>query len=216
MDQPQEQQKQQEVKDNVQDHHSGLPESVTIQTSLVIRKLGKQDFNKNFIPLLEQLSTVGSVTEQFFHDHLTNVYEHESSQIMLVAEDVSLNRICATGSLVIEPKFIHSAGYAGHLEDLVVDSGLRGKGVGKKIVEQLKHFAKTHGCYKVILDCSEANVPFYEKCGFKRKECSMVSYFAENELKGFILGPDHVKLSILPQEVNGLVIRQLSEEDYHR
>ena len=30
------------------------------------------------------------------------------------------------------------------------------------------------GCYKVILDCSEANVPFYEKCGLERKEVQMV------------------------------------------
>lgn len=30
------------------------------------------------------------------------------------------------------------------------------------------------GCYKVILDCSEDNVPFYEKCGLTRKEVQMV------------------------------------------
>ena len=30
------------------------------------------------------------------------------------------------------------------------------------------------GCYKVILDCSEENVPFYEKCGLTKKEVQMV------------------------------------------
>ncbi len=30
------------------------------------------------------------------------------------------------------------------------------------------------GCYKVILDCAEANVSFYEKCGLTRKEVQMV------------------------------------------
>lgn len=30
------------------------------------------------------------------------------------------------------------------------------------------------GCYKVILDCSEENVPFYEKCGLIKKEVQMV------------------------------------------
>ena len=30
------------------------------------------------------------------------------------------------------------------------------------------------GCYKVILDCAEANVVFYEKCGLTRKEIQMV------------------------------------------
>ena len=33
------------------------------------------------------------------------------------------------------------------------------------------------GCYKVILDCAEANVPFYEKCGLTRKEVQMVRVF---------------------------------------
>ena len=32
------------------------------------------------------------------------------------------------------------------------------------------------GCYKVILDCSEENVPFYEKCGLIKKEVQCVRY----------------------------------------
>ena len=39
------------------------------------------------------------------------------------------------------------------------------------------------GCYKLILDCSESNVKFYEKCGFKRKEIQMARYFEHNEMK---------------------------------
>lgn len=34
---------------------------------------------------------------------------------------------------------------------------------------------RQQGCYKVILDCSEANQAFYEKCGLTRKEVQMVS-----------------------------------------
>ncbi len=89
---------------------------------------------------------------------------------MLVAEDEDLHRICGAGTIVVEPKFIHNAGFAGHLEDLVVDTGLRGKGIGTKLVHQLLQFARESGCYKVILDCAEHNVHFYEKCGFKRKQ----------------------------------------------
>ena len=33
--------------------------------------------------------------------------------------------------------------------------------------------AKQNGCYKVILDCSESNVGFYEKCGFDNKGYQM-------------------------------------------
>jgi hypothetical protein len=34
----------------------------------------------------------------------------------------------------------------------------------------------------VILDCSQKNVPFYEKCGFIHKEYEMACYFPENDV----------------------------------
>lgn len=34
--------------------------------------------------------------------------------------------------------------------------------------------SKESGCYKLILDCAEHNVAFYEKCGLTRKEIQMV------------------------------------------
>lgn len=43
------------------------------------------------------------------------------------------------------------------------------------MIEALLDASKAQGCYKVILDCSEANAPFYEKCGLTRKEVQMVS-----------------------------------------
>ena len=43
-------------------------------------------------------------------------------------------------------------------------------------MEQLKHLAFSRGCYKVILDCTEQNVPFYLSCGFTRKEVQMALY----------------------------------------
>jgi glucosamine-phosphate N-acetyltransferase len=42
------------------------------------------------------------------------------------------------------------------------------------VIDALLTYAKQAGCYKVILDCGEANVAFYEKCGLKRKEVQMV------------------------------------------
>ena len=44
-----------------------------------------------------------------------------------------------------------------------------------RVIEALMEFAKEAGCYKVILDCAESNVAFYEKCGLTRKEVQMVS-----------------------------------------
>jgi hypothetical protein len=43
-----------------------------------------------------------------------------------------------------------------------------------RLIDELLRVSKERGCYKVILDCSEANQPFYEKCGLIRKEVQMV------------------------------------------
>lgn len=79
--------------------------------------------------------------------------------------------------MLIERKFLRGCGLCGHVEDVVVDERARGKRLGVKLLEAAVEAAKAAGCYKIILDCSEANVAFYEKCGLTRKEVQMVRYF---------------------------------------
>ena len=43
-----------------------------------------------------------------------------------------------------------------------------------RMIECLKQIAKAMNCYKIILNCSEKNIKFYEKCGFELKEVQMV------------------------------------------
>jgi glucosamine-phosphate N-acetyltransferase len=80
-------------------------------------------------------------------------------------------------TLLIERKFLRGCGTAGHIEDVVVDAAARGRRLGARLVAAAADTARRAGCYKVILDCSEANVAFYEKCGLSRKEVQMVQYF---------------------------------------
>ena len=95
---------------------------------------------------------------------------------IIVIEDTRKEKIVGAGSLVIEKKFIRDLGTCGHVEDIVVDKMYRGKNLGRKIIELLKSIAEVNGCYKVILDCAEHNVPFYNKCGFFVKGCEMAHY----------------------------------------
>ena len=95
---------------------------------------------------------------------------------IIVIFDVSKKLVIGSGSLVIEKKFVRQLGTCGHIEDIVVREGYRGKNLGLRLIEVLKKLAVVNNCYKVILDCSEKNVPFYEKCEFKRKEVQMAWY----------------------------------------
>lgn len=55
------------------------------------------------------------------------------------------------------------------IEDVVVKEGIRGKGIGKKLMESLDEFAKRKNCAYAILVSSghrKAAHKFYEKFGF--------------------------------------------------
>lgn len=66
-----------------------------------------------------QLTEVGEVTDEFFHSRLAEV-QSDGYQRMLVVENKRSGAIVGTGSLIIEPKFIHQAGLVGHIEQLAL------------------------------------------------------------------------------------------------
>ena len=45
------------------------------------------------------------------------------------------------------------------------------------MIEYLINKAKEHQVYKIILNCSDENIKFYEKCGFELKSNQMAKYF---------------------------------------
>jgi GNAT superfamily N-acetyltransferase len=89
----------------------------------------------------------------------------------------SSSRIVGTGALLVERKFIHQLGLVGHIEDIAVAKDQQGKKLGLRIIQALDFVAEKVGCYKTILDCSEANEGFYVKCGFKRAGLEMAHYY---------------------------------------
>lgn len=82
-----------------------------------------------------------------------------------------------TATLLLERKFLRHCGKVGHIEDVVVDERCRGARLGLRLITALTEAAQAAGCYKVVLDCSEDNVAFYEKCGLRRKDVQMANYF---------------------------------------
>jgi len=69
---------------------------------------------------------------------------------------------------------IRNCASVGHIEDIAVAADQQGKKLGLRIIQALDSIAQHVGCYKSILDCSEKNQGFYEKCGFKLAGVQMV------------------------------------------
>lgn len=145
------------------------------QPDLVLRELRHGDFGRGFPAILSQLTTVGAASRKELQARL-RLLRASGSSVVVVLHDTVNDVIVGTASLFIEPKFIHSNGTVGHIEDVVVSEQHRGKNLGKALIDVLKDTAKNNGCYKTILDCAESRVLFYQKCGMEVKGIQMAIY----------------------------------------
>jgi len=134
-----------------------------------IRKLELSDYYLDYLQLLNSLSpTVEDKGLLSFQEQYNKIMASRNIHIFVIEDQSSEYdaRIVTSGTLLVEEKFLHDHGKVGHIEDIVVASDTRGQGYGKQMVDHLVKTAKTLGCYKVILNCKEEVVPFYQKSNF--------------------------------------------------
>ncbi|KAJ9626623.1 Glucosamine-phosphate N-acetyltransferase-like protein [Knufia peltigerae] len=129
-----------------------------------------------FLDTLRVLTAVGEPTLSEFNARYDFMYSRNDTYYILVICDGS-GTIVGTGAVIVERKFIHNMGLVGHIEDIAVAKNQQGKKLGLRIIQALDYVAENVGCYKCILDCSEANEGFYVKCGFKRAGLEMAHYY---------------------------------------
>lgn len=141
----------------------------------LITELDLDDDYLEYCQLLKQLTVldIELITSENFKNHLKLIKSNSLHKIIIMKND---NKIIATITILIEPKFIHNLSYVAHIEDVVVDPNYRSLGIGSLLVKRALEISKDCGCYKVILDCCEENIPFYQKNGFKLKEKQMAIY----------------------------------------
>ena len=149
-----------------------------------IRNLHDTDYSTNYLQLLAQDFAINSntITYTDFADYVSKL--HNNHQIFVIENDNNDTNINATNSQIIgsstifiETKIIHNFGKVAHIEDVIVHNEYRGHGLGKLLLDKCIEIAKQEGCYKIILDCSDNNCKFYERCGFMKKGNQMALYF---------------------------------------
>jgi glucosamine-phosphate N-acetyltransferase len=139
-----------------------------------VRGIKLSDLRKGYFSTLGNLSELGSIEENIEKaEGILNSIDANPLHKLFVAVDKQTSEVIGSTTLLIEQKFIHSGGKAGHIEDVVTRKGFEGLGIGSALINHALLFAKTVGCYKVVLDCSDANIRFYQKAGFKVHETSM-------------------------------------------
>lgn len=143
-----------------------------------IRRICKDDY-EGIIDTLKVLTVVGDLSRSQFEeivDHWDSVHVNGTTTRQYnphVIVEEATGQIAATGNIIIERKLIHQGGLCGHIEDIAVSKNHQGKRLGRFLIDNLTQLGFDAGCYKVILDCDEKNVPFYEKCGYYRAGVEM-------------------------------------------
>lgn len=142
---------------------------------LVLRDISLEDYHKNYLDLLGQLSKIDKeqISVQDFFNFINELNERNK---VFIIENRTSDKIIACATVIIENKLIRNMGRACHVEDVVVDNSMRGLGMGKILMNFINEYATKMGCYKTILDCAEHNIVFYEKCGFKSHGVQMALY----------------------------------------
>ena len=142
--------------------------------NFIIREIQQADLQKGFFQTLSNLTTLGRIGDDIDQAKkiLQEIKSYPFYKVFVAAKNDD-GQIIGSITILIEQKFIHDGGRAGHIEDVGTSREYEGIGVRSDLVSAALAFAKEKICYKVVLECSEKNVPFYEKNGFRRNEISM-------------------------------------------
>ena len=138
-------------------------------SKVIFRNIEKKDLDQVFVLLnqLKQIDIDNIDKDKAWSDFINNT---GSNSVVGLYND----KIVAYGSVVVENKVRGEV--AGHIEDIVVDSEVRGKMIGVSLIKELIKVAKNKGCYRITLFCKETLVNFYSRNGFEVNNVVMKKY----------------------------------------
>uniref|UniRef100_A0A0W0FTK6 glucosamine-phosphate N-acetyltransferase n=1 Tax=Moniliophthora roreri TaxID=221103 RepID=A0A0W0FTK6_MONRR len=158
-----------------------IPEDVrdALPDDIHIRPLASTDYHRSHLSVLSILSPSPDTGYAPYLAQFNAIVKTPGTYYPIVLISKSTDQVVGTGCIFIERKFLRNLGLVGHIEDIAVDKSQQGKKLGLRVIQALVGISERLGCYKTILNCSDANIPFYEKCGFIKKENEMAKYAGE-------------------------------------
>jgi glucosamine-phosphate N-acetyltransferase len=134
------------------------------------------ELKTSYIELLSQLTTAANISTELFLRKIEEIHKMGDIIVCYHTDDENNMKIIGSGTVIYEPKIIHSCKCVGHIEYIVVHNKYRSLGIAKTIIDSLIKQSFDKNCYKVILDCKDELCDFYQKQGFKRNGSQMSLY----------------------------------------
>ena len=141
-----------------------------------IREVEENDIESGgLLEVLENLAPVGGLSKPAAKAILKEIKSNPLHRIFVAVVQDGRNQglIIGTTTLLVEPKFIFGGARVAHIEDVAVRAEYQRKGIGFKLVNYATEQAARMRCVRTVLDCSDENIPFYEKIGYSYHGNSM-------------------------------------------
>jgi len=133
------------------------------------------EIKEKYMDLLSNLSITPEISEKMFIQNILEISERGCIFIGYVGKPGNSNfEIISTGTLFLEVKLSHGGKSVGHIEDIIVHSDFRGKGISSIIINNLINDSIDKNCYKIILQCKTEICQVYERLGFIRNGVEMI------------------------------------------
>ena len=120
-----------------------------------MRPLASSDYHRGFVEVLSCLVETPDQGEAAWTERFNAMVAANGTYFPIVIVSKATDRIVAMGTVVVELKFFRGLTRVGHVEDIVVDTRLHSKGLGKIIVQTVMKIAESKGCSNIILNCSD-------------------------------------------------------------
>ena len=154
-----------------------------VMSLIIIREMEYEDLDRGFLEVYDSL--VPARIDKYTAIQILTIIKSNPLHKVFVAvvveddggkktENKEKNKVLGTTTLIVEPKFIAGGARVGHIEDVAVRPGYQGMSIGSKLVKHVTEYAKNNmGCIKIVLDCAEQTLPFYQKLGYTYQDICM-------------------------------------------
>ena len=132
-----------------------------MEKEIIIKEL---DCDVNYEQYLELMYEFTNYKKDVTIEDFKN-YVNQKTKLRIIILKNKENKIIGAGTIYNIEKLHNNS--IGQIEDVIITEKYRNIGLGKTIINKLIEIGKTKfKCYKIVLNCLDKNIKFYEKCDF--------------------------------------------------
>ncbi|MDP3990746.1 MAG: GNAT family N-acetyltransferase [Candidatus Nealsonbacteria bacterium] len=133
---------------------------------IIVRQLRVKDLEKGFLETLDRLIPIGGLSIKKAK-HIFRKITLNPVYWTIVAE--KNNMVVGTATVLFQQEFFGNGTFMAHVENVVVHEKCSGQGIATMLMQAVDQEIRKRNCFRVVLNCSDDNISFYEKLGYERK-----------------------------------------------